>query len=63
MLQKVEASNLYRNKKTGVPYKVISLGTHTETKEPMVVYQNSSLEGSVWVRPLDLFKQKFEGPV
>lgn len=55
---------LYRHFK-GKPYRVLSLARHSETLEPMVVYQALYGEGGIWVRPLPLFAepvQTTEGP-
>ncbi len=45
----------YKHYKGGV-YEVISMATHTETQEAMVVYV-SLLFGTVFVRPLELWNQ------
>ena len=58
--KEVQVDYLYRNIKTGEYYTILHLALHSETKEVMVVYQDVSCSGSVWVRPLDLFKKKFE---
>jgi len=42
--------SLYKHYKGGI-YEVLTLATHTETNEPMVVYQ-SMLFGSIYARPL-----------
>ena len=52
----------YRNIKTGAVYEIMcSNAMHTETDEQMVVYRRNDIDGvRVWIRPLELFKQKFE---
>ena len=46
----------YRHYK-GKEYRVIGIAKHSETEEPMVVYQCLYGDFSLWVRPLDLFTQ------
>lgn len=46
-------NGVYCHYKGGM-YKVLTLATHTETQEPMVVYQ-SLLFGSIYVRPLSMW--------
>lgn len=63
VLEDVSVLCLYRNIKTGGIYQVTKLAKHSETLEPMVIYEWPHSSGEVWARPLDLFKEKFEGPV
>lgn len=44
----------------GNKYKVISLATHSETLEPMVVYQALYGEGGIWVRPASMWNELVE---
>ena len=37
--------------------KVLEIATHTETEELMVVYEH---DGTVWVRPYDMFVSKVD---
>lgn len=53
----------YKNTKTQGLYRVTAIATHSETGEHMVVYSAFKVDDKQWVRPLDLFKAKFEGPV
>lgn len=48
-----EINGIYKHYKGG-KYQVITLATHSETSEPMVVYK-SLLFGSVYCRPLSIF--------
>ena len=49
----------YRHYK-GNEYQVISMATHSETLEPMVVYQALYGEGGVWVRPASMWTERVE---
>jgi hypothetical protein len=60
MLDKVEVDEFYRNKKNRQIYQVQDLATHTETLEHLVVYYSLKDVDKIWVRPLELFKEKFE---
>lgn len=55
----VVLGKLYRNTKTQQLYRVLHVGTHTETGELMVHYQASSREGPAYgdsyFRPLPIF--------
>jgi len=44
----------YRHYK-GNYYEVIAVARHSETEEEMVVYRKLYGDGSLWVRPLDMF--------
>jgi hypothetical protein len=50
-----ELNRIYKHYKGG-RYEVISMATHTETDELMVVYK-SLLFGSVYVRPLKIWNE------
>lgn len=50
----------YRNKKNKQKYVLVDMATHSETLEPMIVYQALYGDNKIWVRPLDLFLEKFE---
>ncbi|HET8581121.1 MAG TPA: DUF1653 domain-containing protein [Candidatus Paceibacterota bacterium] len=60
----VEAGQRYRHYKTGNLYRIIALGKHSETLEPMVVYeaQYENPESRVWIRPLSMFEEMVEWP-
>ena len=49
----------YRHFK-GNEYEVISIATHSETEEPMVVYRALYGEGGVWVRPASMWNETVE---
>lgn len=49
----------YRHFK-GKEYRVLHLARHSETLEPMVVYQQLYGERGVWVRPLSMFLETVE---
>ena len=49
----------YRHYK-GNEYQVISMATHSETLEPMVVYQALYGEKGIWVRPAHMWTETVE---
>jgi hypothetical protein len=51
----------YRHFKGG-DYELLSVATHTETNEPLVVYRSVTEPHRVWVRPLAMFLDVVEGP-
>ena len=58
MLEKVVPNNYYRNIKTGDVYFVLAIAKDSENPQAMFVCYFREQE--YWVRPLELFKQKFE---
>lgn len=40
----------------GHTVKIIAVGIHTETQEPMVVYHHVD-DDNVWIRPLNMFNE------
>ena len=50
---------LYRHYK-GNAYRVLGLARHTETLEPVVVYQALYGERGLWVRPAGMFAETVE---
>lgn len=44
----------------GMEYRVLALAKHSETGEPLVVYQQQYGDGGVWVRPLAMFLETVE---
>ena len=53
--QEIREGQRYRHFKGG-EYTILSLATHSETLEEMVVYR-SNADGSTWVRPKTMFQQ------
>ena len=56
----------YRHLK-GNEYRVLGMARHSETMEPMVVYQALYGEGGLWVRPAAMWNQRvvrdgYDGP-
>lgn len=49
----------YRHFK-GKEYRVLTLARHSETLEPLVVYQQLYGDAGVWVRPLEMFLETVE---
>jgi len=49
----------YRHFK-GKEYRLLYLAQHSETMEPMVVYQALYGEGGVWVRPSAMWNEQVE---
>ncbi len=49
----------YRHYK-GHTYQVIGVAKHSETEEDVVVYRALYGEGGLWVRPLEMFREKVE---
>ena len=49
-------SGKYRHYK-GNDYEVVGVATHSETREPMVVYRPLYGEMGLWVRPLAMFME------
>lgn len=49
----------YRHYK-GNEYYVLSVATHSETLEPMVVYQALYGERGIWVRPATMWSEEVE---
>jgi hypothetical protein len=59
MLERVQSNQYYRNIKTGNVYLVLAIAQHSEDPtEFFVCYCRK--EDTAWVRPLALFKEKFE---
>ena len=49
----------YRHFKGG-EYELIGIASHSETLEPMVVYQALYGEGGIWVRPTGMWNELVE---
>ncbi len=52
---------IYRHFK-GNMYRVLAVATHSETLEPMVVYQALYGEKGVWVRPASMWAEQVDRP-
>ena len=53
-MREVKINGIYKHFK-GNYYFVIDIAKHTETKEKYVVYRRLYGDGSLWVRPKDMF--------
>lgn len=53
---------IYKHSKTGKPHRVIGLAKHSETLEPMVVYEDmyDNPESKLWVRPATMWTELVE---
>lgn len=51
----------YRHFKGG-EYRVLCMARHSETEEPMVVYQALYGDGGFWVRPAAMWEETVERP-
>ena len=52
---------VYRHFK-GNLYRVLAVATHSETLEPMVVYQALYAEQGIWVRPAAMWTEQIDRP-
>ena len=57
--EKIIVDGVYRHFK-GRFYKVLNLATHSESKEPMVVYQALYGDGAVWGRPAAMWLEEVQ---
>ena len=53
-MREIKINGIYRHFK-GDYYLVCDIAYNSETKEKMVVYRRLYGDGSLWVRPLDMF--------
>ena len=58
MIQYPIIGEKYKHYKGG-EYKVITMATHTESNEPLVIYK-SMLFGSIYARPLNMWFEEVE---
>jgi len=57
--REIKPGKKYRHFK-GNAYLVLHLATHSETMEPMVVYQALYGDYGIWVRPREMFLEQVE---
>lgn len=53
-MREVKINGIYKHFK-GDYYLAIDVANHSETKEKYVVYRRLYGDGSLWIRPLDMF--------
>ena len=58
-MRELHIGGRYRHFK-GMEYRVLALAKHSETGEPLVVYQQQYGDGGVWARPLSMFLETVE---
>ena len=53
-MRELKINGIYKHFK-GDNYLVVDIANHSETKEKYVVYRRLYGDGSLWIRPLDMF--------
>ena len=53
-MREIKINRIYKHFKSD-NYLVVDVATHSETKEKYVVYRRLYGDGSLWIRPLDMF--------
>lgn len=53
-MREIKINRIYKHFK-GDNYLVVDVAAHSETKEKYVVYRRLYGDGSLWIRPLDMF--------
>ena len=54
IIREIQINRVYKHFK-GNYYLVVDIATHSETKEQYVVYRRLYGDGSLWIRPLEMF--------
>lgn len=54
------APGTYRHHKTGDHYKVLFTATHSESLEPLVIYQALYGDMRMWARPYSMFIEEIQ---
>lgn len=58
--EELQINGVYQNKKNKQLYRIVNFATHSETQEWMVVYMALYPNYKIWVRPFNLFLDKFQ---
>lgn len=58
-MQEIKINRIYKHFK-GDMYLVVDFATHSETKEKYVVYRRLYGDGSLWIRPYEMFASKVD---
>ena len=53
-MREVKINGIYKHFK-GDCYLVVDIANHSETKEKYIVYRRLYGDGSLWIRPMDMF--------
>lgn len=53
-MREVKINGIYKHFK-GDYYLVVDIANHSETKEKYIVYRRLYGDGSLWIRPMDMF--------
>ena len=53
-MEKIKINRIYKHFK-GDYYLVVDIANHSETKEQYVVYRKLYGDGSLWIRPIEMF--------
>ena len=55
----VEEGQIYKHYK-GNTYRILAIAKHSETLEPLVVYQDLADSAKIWARPIAMFEDTIE---
>ncbi len=53
-MREIQINRIYKHFK-GDYYLVVGVGTYSETQEKCVIYRKLYEDGSLWIRPMDMF--------